>query len=376
MMFIILSKSGIHQPKWLLPGLVEVTPNRLEYLDKVWASYLEQFNTPMPVDVWTFHIYVLPEARLDGQGNILGSNASIAVGTECYNNRTATACTNIKWQSGGSSTLCSQNSVYCYAEHDDIGIFVEQIIAMRQWMKAHGHQHKPLLLSEFSLLYPYVVEGNSCFLMDEYQGCFTPTRVNTFMQQVFNYLETAVDPNLGYALDNNRLVQQWLWYSITIESDEEAGSASRLVSLNGNGDPVAFTPMGLMYQSQVASRPLQVNLLPNHASTIAVSGITSATISVDVINNGNKQATSDYTVTFFRDAALKDVIDSVSIPGTLNGCTLEEEVVSVIWKGLVPGVNRFWVRVLSSEDNNPADNVTTGFVIVDPEQTFLPVIFR
>lgn len=359
-----------------IAGLVQVTPNRLEYLDKVWASYIQQYNTPMPVDVWTFHVYVLPEARVNGQGQIVGSNASMAVGTDCYNYRTPSACAAIKWESGGSATLCPQGDVYCYAEHDDMGIFAAQVTAMRQWMKAHGQQNKPLLLAEFSLLYPYVIEGSSCFLQDEYQNCFTPARVNTFMHQAFAYLETAVDPGLGYPLDGNRLVQQWLWYAVTIATDEEPGSASRLVTLNANGDPVAFTSVGTMFQNEIAARPLAVNLLPVNASTIAATGVTSATISVEVMNNGNRRALSNYSVTFYRDPALTDMIGTVIIPGGVQGCTFEKEVVSVDWDGLVPGTNRFWVLVFSSEDSDATDNVTTGFVIVDPEQLYLPIIRR
>lgn len=364
-----------------ISGLVQVTPNRLEYLDMVWDSYVQQFGTPMPVDVWTFHIYIFPEARLTPQGQIVGSYASIAVGTPCYDNRDAASCTAIKWESDLTPTLCSQNSVYCNAEHDDVDIFIEQLLAMRQWMKAHGQQQKPLLLSEFSLLHPFTdydhpINPTTCYLRDEFGGCFTAVRVNQFMQDVMQYMETAVDPNLGYFADNNRLVQQWLWYSITIPTEEEPGAASRLVSLDGNGNPVAFTAVGQMFQAQVASRPIAVNLLPINASTIAVNGVTSATVSVDIVNNGNTQATSDYTVSFYRNSALTDLIASVTVPQDLNGCAADDEVVSVSWDGLVPGVNYFWARVSSNEDNNPADDITMGLVIVDPEQTFLPIITR
>ena len=50
------------------------------------------------------------------------------------------------------------------------------------------------------------------FYTDEYGVGFPPSRVIAFMNPLFNYLETAQDPNLGYPADNNRLVQQWLWF--------------------------------------------------------------------------------------------------------------------------------------------------------------------
>lgn len=54
-------------------------------------------------------------------------------------------------------------------------VFDEQIRDMRQWMKDHGQQDKPLLLTEFSVLYPYIQDpGGTCFVQDEYGQCFTP----------------------------------------------------------------------------------------------------------------------------------------------------------------------------------------------------------
>jgi hypothetical protein len=89
-------------------------------------------------------------------------------------------------------------------------------------MKEHGQQNKPLILSEYSLLYPFEdyddpINPTQCYLQDEFGKCFTAARVSSFMTRTFQYLETATDPNLGYPLDNYRLVQQWLWFSMYYE---------------------------------------------------------------------------------------------------------------------------------------------------------------
>ena len=61
-----------------IAGLVQVTPGRLQYLDKVWQEYQNGYSSAMPVDVWNMHLYILPEALPNGQPNGI---ANIALGT-------------------------------------------------------------------------------------------------------------------------------------------------------------------------------------------------------------------------------------------------------------------------------------------------------
>ena len=103
-----------------------------------------------------------------------------------------------KLESDGTSNWCANANVYCFAEHDDIGIFAEQVVAMRQWMKTHGQQQKPLIITEYSQLYPYIPEGGGCFLMDEYGNCFTELRVTQFLQETVDFLENSKDSNLVF----------------------------------------------------------------------------------------------------------------------------------------------------------------------------------
>ncbi len=146
-----------------------MTPGRLQYLDKVWQAYQTRYGQTMPVDIWNMHLYILPEANKDGVSNGI---ASIALGTD-----PALAIR----ESGGNPNLCSDPLVYCYAEHDDLAIFAQQVVAMRTWMKQHGQQDKPLIISEYSILYPYDIVPGGCYVRDEYGNCFTPQRVSTFM---------------------------------------------------------------------------------------------------------------------------------------------------------------------------------------------------
>ena len=361
-----------------LAGLVQVSPMRLQYLDLVWDAYLQKYGTPMPVDVWNMHIYVVPERKIDGgsaPGHIaLGTDPALAK-LESYDP-----------DGGGPLGLkdtCALNNVYCYAEHDDITIFKEQVLAMRSWMKDHGQQNKPLILSEFSLLYPFTdVVGppdnpTSCYLQDEFGKCFTAGRVSTFMQDTFDYLETATDPTIGYPLDNNRLVQRWMWFSVN--SLMLTGQASNLV----NDSSTALTPLGQVYQNEVASRSLYTNLVPDQIANLAIfstlpSNTADADLSVTLRNIGNTETASSFEIAFYADQALTQLIGTGDV-STIGGCADTELRVETTWNDLAPGGHYYWVKVdnqntINESDEN--DNVIQGTVIVDPLQIFLPTILR
>ncbi len=351
-----------------ISALVEVTPGRLQYLDIVWDTYLDLYGVPIPVDVWNMHVYILPEIKDNGQA----SNAAVALGTD----PALAKLESIKTDGSGYYD-CALDNVYCYAEHDDMTIFAEQVTAMRQWMKDKGLQNKPLILSEFSLLYSY--DGGpdgACFLMDEYGKCFNPTRVNQFMTSAFDYLESAADPNLGYPADNNRLVQQWLWFAVHNFDNPE--TPNKLVEYDGSGNPTGFTSMGNNFKNYVAAQASTVNLYPVSATYTAVF-TNSAPISVNIANNGNSLNSSSYTVTFYSDGGLQNPIGSVTLNNPLGGCARQTQTATITWNGLVPGVNPYWAKVDSGNnigEGDETDNVIAGIVLMNPEQVFLPVIKR
>lgn len=375
-------------------GLVEVTPNRLYYMDLMWDAYVEEYGKPMPVDVWNMHLYILPEVTADGKPN---SNANVAVGT--YTEAGDPILVPGKKQSwfpegeGGpvdDSETCPRDDVYCYAEHDSMEIFEEQVVAMRQWMKEHGQQNKPLLLTEYSILYPYRIdEGGTCYLQDEYSNCFTPERVETFMTNTFNYLGNASDPNLGYPADKGRLVQQWLWYATHV--DDTVGSASNLFT---DVDTPTFSNLGIRFRDTVQNSNIYVNLVPEKVAspigfTDPVSGTADVTLTVWVRNNGTSTS-GPFTVTFYEDSGLTQPIGSQDVPVQsetfpgMTGCARRAVSVSVPWPDLTPGRHRFWVKVDSANviaegppgQSEEADNVLSGVAIIDPLQNYLPAVPR
>ena len=343
-------------------GLVEVTPGRLQYLDIVWDTYLEKYGVPMPVDVWTMHIYILPE----GPGE---SGAAIALGTD----------------PALAIQLCDFSHpippCFRYADHDNLDLFKAQVVRMREWMKRHGQQHKPLALSEYSILYPFEdyddpVNPTRCYLQDENGKCFTPVRVASFMTRTFGYLEPATDANLGYPADGYRLVQQWLWFSL---ATGRVGKASNLI------DPgtYALTLQGRTWQNYVGAIPPAVNLSLTWVPTVVgrspngTDPVTAA-LSAEVVNNGNIVMTSMVTVTFYNDQELTAPIGSAVFSG-LGGCARRSAIVTTTWENLETGAHPFWVKVDSTEmvtETLETDNVGQGVVIVNPFDVFLPLTLR
>lgn len=352
-----------------IAGLVEVTPGRLQYLDIVWETYLTEFGTSMPADVWNMHLYILPEARPNGNANGI---ASVALGTD--------ASLAIR-ESGGDPAACAEDDIYCWAEHDDLSVFAEQVVAMRTWMQEHGYQNKPLIITEYSILYPFEdyddpANPTRCFLQDEYGDCFTQSRVSRFMAETFAYLESAVDPQLGYPLDGNRLVQQWNWFSV---NTTRVGYVSNLVTYSLTD----LTLPGQTFRDSTAAQPSHVNLLPDQVAyplgfSPAPTGTVTVTLSVSVRNNGNTGITTPFTVTFYSDAGLTQPIGSAAIP-SLGGCARPVDSATTSWAGLSSGLYNYWVKIDSQDtvaESDEADNVIRGSVIIDPRQIFLPLVRR
>lgn len=356
-----------------ISGLVEVTPGRLQYLDLVWQAYDDLYQTTMPVDVWNMHLYILPEVTPGGQPNGV---ANVALGTD--------PALGIR-ESGGFSDRCELSDVYCVSEHDSITAFEEQVVAMRSWMRDHGQQQKPLIISEYSILYPYYGSNNQpCALKDEDGKCFDLHRVAMFMGETFNYLEQAIDPDLGYSLDNDRLVQQWLWYSIYRPG---LGHASNLIT---RGKPAQLTPAGQLFQQTTFSSMHHVNLLPGLVNNpiVPVSSVGStitATLTLAVFNNGTQRLDVPFQVAFYRDPDLKDQIGVATVPGPENngpgmtGCAIRHINATVEWPDLPVGQHAFWVKIDyldQIEESDKSDNVTSGTVTVNPFGSFLPALTR
>lgn len=340
-------------------GLVQVTPGRLQYLDIVWNTYRQLYGVDMPADAWNMHLYILPEALSGGQPNGI---ANIAIGTD-----PALAIR----ESDGDPGRCADDSIYCYAEHDSMVEFAKQIVAMRQWMKNHGQQGKPLLLTEYSILYPYLLDNppdpNSCYLKDEYGNCFTPERVVSFANNSLSYLDTAADEDIGYPRDGNRLVQRWVWYSVKTYG---VGFVSNLL----NDAYTGMSVVGQAYANRAVAAPRTWNLYPK-----AAYGRFDSTLTVEVRNAGSIPTTASFTVSFYRDAGLTDLIGSVTVPAGLRGCDSQTAEARITWPDLGSGEYVFWAKVDANgvvAETQEDDNVIEGTLVVPEYRLTLPLVAR
>lgn len=154
-----------------IAGVTQPTPLRLEYLDRVLSAYATRFSATLPLDIWNVHNFILREER-DSWGVDIPPGLDAITGT-----------------------------LYAVEDHDDMGIFCDQIVTFRRWMAARGYRNSPLAVTEYGILMP-----------EDYG--FDATRVQTFLYATFDYFLTAQDAELGYPADANRLVQWWCWYSL------------------------------------------------------------------------------------------------------------------------------------------------------------------
>lgn len=346
-------------------ALVQITPGRLQYLDLMWDTYVELYDEPMPVDVWNAHVYILPERRTDGSPNNI---SSIALGTDL----------NLGiFESGGQASAACTNhfdNTYCFSEHDEMTIFRKHVRDMRRWMKDHGQQDKPLIVTEYGILLPF--HGDNGCKEDENGQCFDQQRVSTYLHDTMDWYESARDTNLGFAGDDYKLVQQWLWFSAF---SDRVGHASNVLKSNYPNNPAgssaSLTDVGRAYIQEVAESPLLTDLVIER--TYVEHGDNVVRVGADIRNAGNVPLQSPVTVSFYSNPAQTNLIGQVTLSPELEGCGLEKTMVSTTWTPPRDGYNQFWVKVDSNNavsEINEGNNSEMGRVIKNATQVWIPIV--
>ena len=285
-------------------AIVQPSPLRLEYLDRVLATYAAQFGAPLPADGWAIHNHILNERSCDYyQDSTLCWGADIPPGLDAID-----------------------GMVIDQSEHDDLAIFEEQIRRFRAWMAANGYRALPLYVSEYGILLP---ERNG----------FPPDTVISFMDATFDFLLTATEPETGSPSDGNRLVQRSAWYA-ALSRPPFNGSLFASTSLTDSmAPPFVISELGAAYQAYAAvltttSDVALLDFAVTPALPPAVSAPVTVTLAATVTNRGHGLAGVPVTVEFYAGGGPGqggELIASETV--TVTGCG-DARPVTVAWPAL------------------------------------------
>lgn len=328
-------------------GVVQATPLRLRYLTMILDEYQARYNTPLPTDIWNLHGFILPENYIWG--------ASIPPGLEAF---------------------ASEGKQYGINDHGNLTIFKFQIFAFRQWMAEHGYRDKPLSVSEYGILlpppygYPYAT-------------------VRDFMLGSFDFFLSAADSTLGYPADENRLVQNWSWFSLNSAPYDPATSSG----FNGNlfhPTTHAIEPLGQDFASYVASvtneKPdLLLNNLQVNPATMVVTSTTSVTVTAHLSNRGGSDAQQAMVQLWLTDPAGTRTQLTQSAPIATVGSGCGPLPIQLTWQPttLPVGVYTLTAEVIAANSDQESDgNNNQGqqtFHVLDKGFTdfiYLPVVLK
>ncbi|HOT91710.1 MAG TPA: hypothetical protein PLJ78_06850 [Anaerolineae bacterium] len=301
-------------------NIVQPTPQRFMYLDRILAAYQSYYGEPLPADLWSIHSYILCE--------------------KCYPYNIPSepfawgACWVPDWPSrSASESIATFYSVY---DHWDINIFKERIQTFRQWMYNNGYRNHPLLIPEYGILF---YEGLV------YSGATYDAKSREFMYAGFDWMQSARDATFGYRMDDNRLVQGWAWYSLD-HGDFPGGTLF---------DPYTYQPtaMGRDYAAYTRQVTPTVQLLtfdPYVATPVTETGaVVTATVYFTVSNAGNIASGGTSVAKVISNSVVSPTYYTV-IGGTTIGsltCCGDHETVTIPWPGYVVGANYdFYITIL------------------------------
>jgi hypothetical protein len=318
-------------------GIVQGTPLRLQWLDAVRQRYQALYGEPLPVDIWNIHAFILNEER-GGWGSEIPPGINATVGEKRQ-----------------------------LDDHDRLDIFAEQIVRFRRWMADIGERDKPLIVSEYGILMVY-------------NDGFDFPRVQKFMLGTFDYFMTAIDDEIGYPADENRLVQRWAWYSLNDKRFEGYTTFSHLFDPYTN----EISPLGLDFEAYVAPyHSPYVDLLPVRLSTTPTVPLApggrpvTVTLSATIRNAGNTDV-ANVPVRIWHTApspenTIGEAQSIVMLPARSRA------TVSVVWPNVSAGAPTIGVTVNAEDaivESDSSNNTLTHSLFVAEHRSYLPLSVR
>jgi len=304
--------------------IVQPTDIRLDYLDLVLSAYQADYGESMPVDGWSAHNFILNEV-----------NEERCSPEELPAWVWEVGCWGAGVPPGEEFENVLFGEVVPIDENDSMDYFRERVVRFRQWMKDNGYRNVPLLISEYGILMPQ-------------DFGFPSWRVNQFMNSTFTYMLNTTDPNLGLPQDENRLVQQFSWYSTTDNG------------FNGwlfNPQSFGLTDMGWNYRQYTSLIAEKIDLFPMDL-TMQVNG-PNVTLAARIANSGNLAMKTAADVVFYdgNPSSGGQQIGSVQFL-SVRGCG-NSGTVSINWPNPSAGSHNVYVRVKNAgfrDETNAGNN--------------------
>lgn len=314
-------------------GIVQPTPLRMQYLDRVLTHYATLYQSPLPTDGWSLHTFILREASCTAHPD---------------------SCWGAEIPPGITAT---EGILYDIQDTDNLTIFQERIIQFRRWMRDRGYRNTPLLITEYGTLMPHTYAG------------WTKERAAQFMTGTFNFLLNASDATIGYPADENRLVQRWLWYSL---DDMRYGG----YLFNANTGAAEMATYFSAYTAAITpTTDLVAVALTQDAVPFSLAEPVTLTLLAEISNVGNVAITQPIQVKFLDTGG--NPIGAVQVlTAPLRGCATTG-IVSVTWANVTPGAHQ--VRVIVDPQNAileaiESNNELTATVLVATHQVYLPLV--
>ncbi len=338
-------------------SIVQPTPLRFQYLDRVLNYYKQQFGAALPADLWSLHTYILreidpadPESQYNG-GPYEVWGAYIPPGM-----------------------TQTRGELYSYSQMFDVALFQQRLITFRTWLRDRGYRDTPLYITEYGTLFPYP-PYNPFFWVDEFGVAMTEARTASFMTATFNVLRTLADPSIGYPADGNRLVQRWLWYSL----DDTAFGGLLFDPISGVRRPLgdvfanytqAITPSVDLLAVRLNADPIYADV-PTQTYTTTLHALFS--------NIGNISITRPITIGFYTGQPLSGtLIGSQVVTSGLNGCAATMAVTMTL-PDLPAGAHPIYVHIDPGgaiDETNESNNTVSGFALIATQHILLPLIAR
>ena len=337
-----------------IAGVVQPTPIRLQYLTMILDAYQAQNGEPMPIDVWNTHNYLLREKRYGlpdswGAGIPPGIDADEGILYDIPDGDLLDPCV--------PQQPPDPDDPHCA---DKIG-WKQQLIDLRQFMKAKGYQDRPLVISEYGILMPL-----------DYG--FDYVTVKAFMLATFEWLRDTTDPDIGYPADGNHLVQAWNWYPFDIDVFGGMPGNAHLF------DPAlhTLTPVGTAFgdytEPLTDAYPGTVDLrtvsVMDGPPISGANGLVDVTITADILNAGASPSGSA-VVRFDYGAQAREIGVQDVGPG-------EVRAVQDTWLGQLGDWIDVHVTATATQaiDCDPYNNDLSAHLWVTEHTFYLPVVGR